>query len=283
MSKHLKEDMSTEDLKALKAHGYVFDSDSVSGGSKSDFDDDYYALKPDPVLIDPSLYTIVSISCRTQELNPSPEPTRKTQRSFSKRGKRGNRPITRASDSQNSSVSKEWNTLPSCYTIDPPCFDLADKENVVIGEVENVPLPLVNTPRNVSVANKKGKVVTSRATSTSSQRRTSLKKENVSNNFAVSTVSQRVSERALTPPYHKITLPTSTTNTQNVQRHTVRSSSSNLNTGARAPRNTNSITTTSAPSHRTNTCVDIPYRQMRNNSTPPEENVSDCPGCCCCQ
>ncbi|KAF5305616.1 hypothetical protein FQR65_LT07697 [Abscondita terminalis] len=42
--------MDNADLVALKRHGYVFDSSSISGDSgRSDFDDEYYNLKPPPL------------------------------------------------------------------------------------------------------------------------------------------------------------------------------------------------------------------------------------------
>lgn len=41
--------MSVTDLAALKIHGYIFDTSSISDGDKSEFDEEYYTLRPPPL------------------------------------------------------------------------------------------------------------------------------------------------------------------------------------------------------------------------------------------
>lgn len=273
--------MNAEDLTALKTHGYVFDSDSASGGSRSDLDDEYYALKPPPFPVDNFEHNIVRIPCSIQEININ------TNRSFDLVNPKIEKlSYVHASICQNAVSGNSTNRLTN-----------SKKDRLLYSQVvsgENIPPTSTSTPQNSRTDNSTKKFDT-----------------NV-NNSGISIINKNV---PFLPEYCKnvsITKkhPSSTTiiassseivskTTRNIDKpripqqhnYNFQLRKDNVNLSDKRIRNNNNNTSTPLRGVITND-LHVPIRNtntQQNDTTQPAETKTNCFNtllmcfCCCCQ
>ncbi|KAK5642126.1 hypothetical protein RI129_008293 [Pyrocoelia pectoralis] len=273
--------MNAEDLTALKTHGYVFDSDSGSGGSRSDLDDEYYKLKPPPIQVDNFQFNIVRIPCSTQEINVN------TNRSFNL-------------------VNSKTEILPHAHT--SICQNVVNgnstnrrtnskKNRLLYSQVvsaENIPPTSTSTPQNSRTDSSTKKFDTNMNNSDISIinknvpflleycKNVSITKNHPSSTKIITNGCEIVSETT-----RKINKP----RVPQQHNYNLQLRKDNVNLSDKRTRNNNN--NTPAPLHRVITNdLHVPIRNtntQQNDTTQPPETKTNCFNtllmcfCCCCQ